>query len=116
MSSIKRAIRKFHVQVGRAVMAKKCTKKGNARAELLFLLISLLIFEVVDAVAVVVAKALYLPRRNVYLVFYGTKLIIMGSEWKGLINNCRQKHKFLFKASEQFQLKLVVVKSVSRFF
>ena len=44
-------------RASRAVAAKKCTKKCNARAELLFWLISLSFFEVLVAVGVVVAKA-----------------------------------------------------------
>ena len=46
----------------RAVTAKKCTQKCNARAELLFLLLSLLLlfFDVLVAFAVVVAKSFLL--------------------------------------------------------
>ena len=36
LSSIKREIRKFHVVASRAVTVKKCTKKRDARAKLLF--------------------------------------------------------------------------------
>ena len=43
----------------RAVTAKKCTKKCNARVELLFWLLSLLFIDVLVAVAVVVAKTPY---------------------------------------------------------
>ena len=39
--------------------ATKCTRKANARAELLFWLLSELFFDVLVAVAVVVAKAPY---------------------------------------------------------
>ena len=48
-SSIKRQIRSFHVVVVQGT-SKKCTKKHDARAELLFLF-----FEVVVVVVVVVA-------------------------------------------------------------
>ena len=40
----------------RVVTAKKCNKKCNARAELLFWLLSLLFFDVFVAITVVVAK------------------------------------------------------------
>ena len=48
-------------RASRAVTAKKCTKKSNARAVLLFWLLSLLLlfFDVLVAVAVIVAKAPY---------------------------------------------------------
>ena len=42
-SSIKRQIRKFHVVVVQWTL-KKCTKKRDERAELLFLSLNLLIF------------------------------------------------------------------------
>ena len=41
----------------RAVTAKKCTKKCNTRVEFLFWSLSLLFFDALVAVAVVVAKA-----------------------------------------------------------
>ena len=50
-SSIKRQIRTLHVEVVKW-MSKKCTKKRDARAELLFLSLNLLFFEVVVVVAV----------------------------------------------------------------
>ena len=50
-SSIKRQIRRFHVVVVQW-MSKKCTKKRDARAELLFWSLNLLFFEVVVVVAV----------------------------------------------------------------
>ena len=53
-SSIKRQIRRFHVVVVQWT-SKKCTKKHDARAELLFWSLNLLFFEVVVVVVVVVA-------------------------------------------------------------
>ena len=55
MFSIKRSIR-FHVVVVQWT-SKKCTKKRDARAELLFWSLNLLFFEVVVVVVVVVAQA-----------------------------------------------------------
>ena len=52
-SSIERQIRRFHVVV--QWTSKKCTKKRDARAELLFWSLNLLFFEVVVVVVVVVA-------------------------------------------------------------
>ena len=52
-SSIKRQIRRFHVVVVQWT-SKKCTKKRDARAELLFWSLNLLFFEVVVVVVVVV--------------------------------------------------------------
>ena len=52
-SSIKRQIRKFHVVVVQLTL-KKCTKKRDAREELLFWSLNLLFFEVVVVVVVVV--------------------------------------------------------------
>ena len=43
----------------RARTVKKCTKKRDARAKLLFWVINLLLFDVLVAVAVVVAKGPY---------------------------------------------------------
>ena len=58
-SSIKRQIRRFHVVVVWWT-SEKCTKKRDARAELLFGSWNLLFFEAVDVVVVVVvAKAPY---------------------------------------------------------
>ena len=54
--SIKRQIRRFHVVVVQWT-SKKCTKKRDARAELLFWSLNLLFFEVVVVVVVVVAQA-----------------------------------------------------------
>ena len=48
-SSIKRQIRRFHVVIVQRT-SKKCTKKSDARAELLFWSLNLLFFEVVNAV------------------------------------------------------------------
>ena len=48
-SSIKRQIRRFHVVVVQRT-SKKCTKKSDARAELLFWSLNLLFFEVVNVV------------------------------------------------------------------
>ena len=53
-SSTKRQIRSFHVVVVQRT-SKKCTKKYDARAELLFWSLNLLFFEVVVVVVVVVA-------------------------------------------------------------
>ena len=53
-SSIKRQIRRFHVVVVQWT-SKKCTKKRDARAEVLFWSLNLLFFEVVVVVVVVVA-------------------------------------------------------------
>ena len=53
-SSIKRQIRKFHVVVVQ-LTSKKCTKKRDAREELLFWSLNVLFFEVVVVVVVVVA-------------------------------------------------------------
>ena len=55
-SSIKRQIRSFLVVVVQWT-SKKCTKKRDARAELLFWSLNLLSLEVVVVVVVVVAKA-----------------------------------------------------------
>ena len=58
-SSIKRQIRRFHVVVVQWT-SKKCTKMRDARVELLFWSLNLLLFEVVvDVVAVVVGWAPY---------------------------------------------------------
>ena len=54
MSSTKRQIRSFHVVVVQRT-SKKCTKKHDARAELLFSSLNLLFFEDVIVVVVVVA-------------------------------------------------------------
>ena len=51
-TSIKRQIRRFHVVVVQWT-SKKCTKKRDARAELLFWSLNLLFFEVVVVVVVV---------------------------------------------------------------
>ena len=51
-SSIKREIRRFQVVVVQWT-SKKCTKKSDARAELLFWSLNLLFFEVVVVVVVV---------------------------------------------------------------
>ena len=51
-SSLKRQIRRFQVVVVRWT-SEKCTKKHDARAELLFWSLNLLFFEVVDVVVVV---------------------------------------------------------------
>ena len=53
-SSIKRQIKRFHVEVVQWT-SKKWTKKRDARAELLFSSLNLLLFEVVVDVVVVVA-------------------------------------------------------------
>ena len=53
-SSIKRQIRRFYVVVVKW-MSKKCTKKRDARAELLFWSLNLLCFELIVVVVVVVA-------------------------------------------------------------
>ena len=53
-SSIKRQIRRFHVVVVQWT-SKKCTKKRDARVELLFWSLNLLFFEVVVGVVVIVA-------------------------------------------------------------
>ena len=53
-SSIKRQIRRFYVVVVQWT-SKKCTKKRDARAELLFWSLNLLFFEVVVVVVVAVA-------------------------------------------------------------
>ena len=53
--SIKRQVRRFQVVVVKWT-SKKCTKKRDARAELLFWSLNLLFFEVVFVVVVVVAK------------------------------------------------------------
>ena len=58
-SSIKRQIRRFHVVVVQWT-SKKCTKKRDARAELLFWSLNLLFFEVV----VVVVVLLKLPNMS----------------------------------------------------
>ena len=56
-SSIKRQIRRFHVVVVQWT-SKKCTKKRDARAELLFLSLNpFFIFEVVVVVVVVAASS-----------------------------------------------------------
>ena len=55
-SSIKRQIRRFHVVVVQWT-SKKCIKKRDARAELLFLSLNLLFYEVVVIVVVVVVVA-----------------------------------------------------------
>ena len=55
-SSMKRQISRFHVVVVQWT-SKKCTKKRDARAELLFWSLNLLCFEVVVVVLVVVAYA-----------------------------------------------------------
>ena len=52
-SSIERQIRRFYVVVVQ-LTSKKCTKKRDARAELLFWAFNLLFFEVVGVVVVVV--------------------------------------------------------------
>ena len=54
MTSIKRQIRRFHVVVVQWTK-KKCTKKRDARAELLFWSLNLSFFEVVVVVVIVVA-------------------------------------------------------------
>ena len=59
-SSIKRQIRRFHVVVVQWT-SKKCTKKRDARAELLFWSLNLLFFEVV---VVTVTKAPYWEQRS----------------------------------------------------
>ena len=49
----------YHQEISRrsrAVTVRKCTKKCNTRAELLFWLLSILLFDVLVAVAVVVAS------------------------------------------------------------
>ena len=51
-SSIERQIRRFHVVV--QWTSKKCTKKRDARAELLFWSLNLLFFEIVVVVVVVI--------------------------------------------------------------
>ena len=53
-SPIKRQIRRFHVVVVQWT-SKKCAQKCDARAELFFLSLNLLFFEVVVVVVVVVA-------------------------------------------------------------
>ena len=53
MSSIKRQIRRFHVVVVQWT-SKKCTKKRDTRAELLFWSLNLLFFFFFEVVAVVV--------------------------------------------------------------
>ena len=58
-SSIKRQIRRFHVVVVQW-MSKKCTKKRDAHAELLFWSLNLLFFKVV-VVVIVVVPLLKLP-------------------------------------------------------
>ena len=57
MSSIKRKIRHFHVVVAKT--GKKCTKKGDARAKLLFCLLNQLFFDVLVAVRVVGSSSPY---------------------------------------------------------
>ena len=54
MSSIKRQIGSFHVVVVQW-LSKKCTKKRDAHAELLFWSLNPLFFEVVIVVVIVVA-------------------------------------------------------------
>ena len=46
LSSIKRQIRRFHIVVGQWT-SKKCAKKRDARAELLFWSLNLLLFSLV---------------------------------------------------------------------
>ena len=53
-SSIKRCIRKFHVVVVQQAL-KKCTKKRDARADMLFGSSNQLFFDVVGSVVVAVA-------------------------------------------------------------
>ena len=55
LSSTKLKIWSFHVVVVQGRAAKKCTKKHDARAELLFCQLNLLLFDVAVAVAVVVS-------------------------------------------------------------
>ena len=50
-----REIKKFHVVALGATMAKKCTKLRDACAKLLFVIINILFFAILLAVAVVVA-------------------------------------------------------------